>query len=47
MGSTLKKIASCRYKTKMDKRSGFWRVDLMSNAQELLAFMTPQARVLG
>ena len=24
MGSTLEKIASCRYKTKMDKGSGFW-----------------------
>ena len=43
MGSTLEKIASCRYKTKMDKRSGFWQVDLTSNAQELLAFITPQA----
>ena len=28
MESTLEKIASCRYKTKMDKRSGFWQVDL-------------------
>ena len=26
--STLEKIASCRYKTKMDKRSRFWQVDL-------------------
>ena len=24
MESTLEKIASCRYRTKMDKRSGFW-----------------------
>ena len=45
MESTLEKIASCRYKTKMDKRSGFWQVDLMPNAQELLAFITPQGRV--
>ena len=45
MESTLEKIASCRYKTKMDKRSGFWQVDLTPNAQELLAFITPQARV--
>ena len=45
MESTLEKIASCRYKTKMDKRSGFWRVDLTPNAQELLAFITPQGRV--
>ena len=42
MESTLEKIASCRYKTKMDKRSGFWQVDLTPNAQEFLAFITPQ-----
>ena len=29
----------------MDKRSGFWQVDLSPNAQEPLAFITPQARV--
>ena len=45
MESTLKKIASCRYKTKMDKRSGFWQVNLTPNTQELLAFITPQGRV--
>ena len=45
MESTLEKIASCRCKTKMDSRNGFWQVDLMSNAQESLAFITPQARV--
>ena len=45
MESTLEKIASCRYKTKMDKRIGFWQVDRMPNAQELLVFITPQGRV--
>ena len=45
MESTLKKIASCRYKMKMDKRSGFWQVDLTPNAQELLAFIRAQGRV--
>ena len=45
MESTLEKIASCRYKTKMDKRSGFWQVDLTPNPQELFAFITPQGRV--
>ena len=30
--STLERIASCRYKNKMDKRSGFWQVDLTPNA---------------
>ena len=45
MGSTLGNIACCRYKTKMDKRTGFWQVDLTQNAQKLLAFRTPQRRV--
>ena len=45
MESTLEKIASCRYKTKMDKSNEFWHVDLTPNAQELLAFITPQGRV--
>ena len=43
--STLEKIASCRYKTKTDKRNGFWQVDLTPNARELPAFITPQGRV--
>ena len=45
MESTLEKMASCRYKTKMDKRSAFWQVELTPNAQKLLAFITPQGRV--
>ena len=45
MENTLKGIANCRYKTKMDKRSGFWQVDLTAAAQELLAFITPKGRV--
>ena len=45
MESTLEKIASCRYKTKMEKRSGFWQAYLTPNAQELLAFITRQGRV--
>ena len=28
MRNTLERIAKCRYKTKMNKRSGFWQVDL-------------------
>ena len=32
MESTLEKIASCCYKTNMDKQSGFWQVDLTPNA---------------
>ena len=45
MESTLQNIASYRYKTKMDQRSGFWHVDLSPNAQELLAFITAEGRV--
>ena len=30
----------------MDKRSGFWQVDLTAAAQELLAFITPKGRVV-
>ena len=45
MESTLEKTASCRYTTKMDKRSGLWQMDLTPNAQELLAFITPQGTV--
>ena len=45
MEHTLERIAKCRYKTKMDKRSGFRQVDLTTAAQELLAFWTPKGRV--
>ena len=45
MENTLERIAKCRSKSKMDKRSGFWQVDLIRAAQELLAFVTPNGRV--
>ena len=45
MENTLERIAKCRYKTKIDKPSGFWQVDLTAAAQELLAFITPKGRV--
>ena len=45
MENTLERIAKCRYKTRMDKRSGFWQVDLSAAAQELQAFITPKGRV--
>ena len=45
MENTLERIAKCRYNTKMDKRSGFWQVDLTAAAHELLAFITPKGRV--
>ena len=45
MKNTLARIAKCRFKTKLDKRSGFWQVDLTRAAEELLAFVTPKRRV--
>ena len=45
MENTPERIAKCRYKTKTDKRSGFWQVDLTAAAQELLALITPKGRV--
>ena len=45
MENTLERIAKVRFKTEMDKRSGFWQVDLTRAAQELLAFVTPKGRV--
>ena len=46
MESAPEKIASCRYKTKMDELSEYWQVDLTPYAQELLAFITPQWKVM-
>ena len=45
MDNTLERIAKCRFKTKMDKRSGFWQVDLTREAGELLVFVTPKGCV--
>ena len=47
MENTLERIAKCRYKTKMDRHSGIWQVDLTAAAQELLAFITPKGRVFN
>ena len=45
MENTLERIAKCRYKTKMNKGSGSWQVDLTAAAQELLAFIAPKGHV--
>ena len=45
MENTLERVAKCLFKTKIDKRGGFWQVDLTRAAQELLAFVTPKGRV--
>ena len=42
MENTLERIAKCQSKTKMDKRSGFWQVNLTRAAGELLAFVGPK-----
>ena len=39
------RIAKCQFKTKLDKRSGFWQLDPTRAAQELLAFVSPKGRV--
>ena len=38
-------MTRCRFKTKMDKRSSFWQVDLTRAAGELLAFVAPKDHV--
>ena len=45
MANTIKNAASCKFKSKMDKRSGFWQVDLTERAKELMTFRTPNRRV--
>ena len=45
MEDTLERFADCRLKTKGDKRSALWQVDLTRAAQELLVFVTPKGRV--
>ena len=45
MENTLERIATCGFKTKMDKRSGFRQVDLTRAADKLLAFVMPKGRV--
>ena len=45
MQNTRERIAKRRFKTKMDRRSGFWQVDLPRAAQELLTFVMPKGRV--
>jgi hypothetical protein len=42
---TVEALAACKYKSKMDMRSGFWQVELTRRAQELSAFTIPSGRV--
>jgi len=43
--ATVEALAACRFKSKMDMRSGFWQVELSPKAQELTAFVIPSGRV--
>ena len=45
MRNTLERIIKCLFKTKMDKRRGFWQVQLNRATQELLAFVTSKGCV--
>ena len=45
MEDTIQRIAKCRFKTEMDKRSGFWQENLTQAAQEPFAFVTPKGHV--
>ena len=35
----------CRYKSRLDKRSGFWQVELTKRAQDLSVFVAPSGHV--
>ena len=41
----LERAAHCRFKSKVDKPSGFWQVELTKPAQDLSAFIAPNGRV--
>ena len=41
----LERAAHCRFKSKLDKRSGFWQVELTRRAQDLSAFIAPNGQV--
>ena len=41
----LERAAHCRFKSKLDKRSGFWDVELTKGAQDLSAFIAPNGQV--
>ena len=41
----LETAAHCHFKSKLDKRSGFWKVELTKRAQDLSAFIAPNGQV--
>ena len=44
---TAKRIAKCRYKTKIDKCSAFGQVDLTAQALEVLALIPTKGKLNG
>ena len=47
MGEMIENLASKRFKSKLDLRSGFWQIGLSDRAQELTAFTIPNGRCFG
>ena len=45
MENTLETTNQYHFNSRMDKRNGFWLVNLTRAAKELLAFVTPEGRV--
>ena len=43
----IERAARTKYKTKLDKRSGFWQIDLTERAKELSAAIAPNGQVFG
>ena len=41
----LERAAHCRFKSELDKRSGFWQVELTKRVQDLWAFIAPNGQV--
>ena len=41
----LERAAHCRFKSKLDKRSGFWQLELTKRAPDLSAFIAPNGQV--
>ena len=46
MEAMVESLSKCRYKSKMDMRSGFWQVGVTPRARDLSAFCLPSGRIL-
>ena len=45
MEDAVENLSRYKYKSKLDMRSGFWKVSLSPEAQNLCAFITPSGRI--